>query len=402
MLCFFTDSTCSRDSCSICETNSSADDESEKSWIETNEKPANNTTKKFVKIAQPPVTASRPHRYRKNAKPAASALSSSSNTNRINIPKPELKVSHYSKNSRNTVSNTCKTIIDSNKTQQATPSPSPVKKLVIQRPIISRTTSEVDFGEMQTTSYQNSKPKLLPTSSFSTDYVNHMVESSDPLKYQQNKIEKIPRPLPRIPYATPQILQSISQHRVVDICPKPMNARQTAAAADWDVPDQTIGIPLTNAMPIVNFCDSKSPNDNLNYTRQSFLLPSSHMQSMQSSSIHHPKPPPMLMKSKSLHNIPINMPHIIHHPLISGRIPPTFHSNDNYLVKKQIPLDAPPPLPQKPSYAPANTSILSTQQNSQAKKENGEKNKVKFSDTVTVAMVPVKLSKYLSFDLVSN
>lgn len=262
---------------------------------------------------------------------------------------------------------------------------------------MTRSASEVDFTEMPSPAYREAKSKLLSQSSFSTDYVNHIsaAECVDPLKYQQTKIEKIPRPLPRVPFATPQILQPVPQHHhVVDVVPKP--SRQ--APIEWNVPDQTIGIPITNPTPILDFHNLPShanPIDHqsaLNYPRQTVLLPS-HMQIAQppmSIPIH--QKPMMLLRAKSLHNIPINSPQIIHHPLVSGNIPPSIHATEGYLIKKQIPLDGPPlPLPPKPRTANVSSSILSStiQPNSQPKRENGEKNKVKFSDTVTVAVVPV-------------
>lgn len=390
----FSDSTCSHESCSICETNSSADDESEKSWT-GKEKSTNSIAKvKSRNVLQNEQQSSNQRtetpkatKYRKHIQKSKSPNSgSSSNTNnnlskvRINIPKPELKVSHYSKNT----ANTRKLQNESNKT-------SAVSNYSSSKAVISRSASEVDFNEINSPTYRESKTK--PQNSFSTDYVNHIssAEMVDPLKYQQTKIEKIPRPLPRVPFVTiPQMLQPIPQHHhVVDVVPKP-HARQS----EWNVPDQTIGIPITNPTPILNFHDLPSLDSTLNYPRQTVLMPS-HMQIATGPMLLHPKPPMMLTKSKSMHTIPINQP-IIHHPLVSGHIPSSMHSIENYLVKKQIPFDAPPlPLPPKPrNNTNISSSILAStsQQNPQQKRENGEKNKVKFSDTVTVAVVPVRLT----------
>lgn len=338
-------------------------------------------------------SSSRTTKYRKNVQNSKSSASPSGNNAnslskvRINIPKPELKVSHYSKNSSH-ISNSRKTSNDSNNKAAAVYGTS--------KPSITRSASEVDFTEMHSPAYREAKSKLLPQNSFSTDYVNHIsaAETVDPLKYQQTKIEKIPRPSPRVPFVTPQILQPIPQHHhVVDVVPKP--PRQ--AAIDWNVPDQTIGIPITNPTPILDFHSLQTTNDSmLHYPRQTLLLPS-HMQIAPTMPAHQK----MLLRAKSLHDIHINSPPIIHHPLVSGNIPPSIHSTENYLIKKQIPLDGPPlPLPPKPSRHNANvsSSILSstTQQNSQSKRENGEKNKVKFSDTVTVAVVPVSLRQEIN------
>lgn len=321
-------------------------------------------------------------KYRKNNQnnTKSNQSSSASNNNtantrvRINIPKPELKVSNFSKSTR-------KSSTEESNNKLSTYGSS--------KPQMTRSASEFDFTEMHSPAYREVKMKLMPSNSYSTDYVNHInaAESVDSLKYQQTKIEKIPRPLPRVPFATPHILQPIPQHHhVVDVVPKP--PRQPPI--EWNIPDQTVGIPITNPMPILDFHNLASTNDSAHhYPRQTVLMPS-HMQiaAQQMSLPSHP----MLIRTKSMNNIPLNSPPIIHHPLVSGNIPPSVHSTENYLIKKQIPLDGPPlPLPPKPARQNASSSILSstTQQSSHSKKENGEKNKVKFSDTVTVAMVPV-------------
>lgn len=339
------------------------------------------------KYIQPNQMPTKSPKYRKNtqnntkSKQSSAAAANNNNHNtasrvRINIPKPELKVSNYSKSTRKSSTEQS----NNNVATYASSKPSP---------IIMRSASEVDFTEMHSPAYREAKIKLMPSNSFSTDYVNQInaAESVDSLKYQQTKIEKIPRPLPRVPFATPQILQPIPQHHhVVDIVPKP--PRQPPI--EWNIPDQTVGIPITNPTPILDFHNLASINDSTHhYARQTVLMPS-HMQ-IASQPMSLP-PHPMLIRTKSMNNIPLNSPPIIHHPLVSGHIPPSIHSTENYLIKKQIPLDGPPlPLPPKPARQNASSSILSstTQQSSHPKKENGEKNKVKFSDTVTVAMVPV-------------
>lgn len=344
-------------------------------------KPSNGQSK----IVQSNQTPTKSPKYRKNTQSNTNSNQSSSVSNnhtantlsrvRINIPKPELKVSNYSKITRKS------------STEQSN---NKVSAYGSSKPPIARSASEIDFTEMHSPAYREAKMKLMPSNSYSTDYVNHInaAESVDSLKYQQTKIEKIPRPLPRVPFATPQILQPIPQHhRVVDVVPKP--PRQPPI--EWNIPDQTIGIPITNATPILDFHNLTSTNDSTHhYPRQTVLMPT-HMQ-IASQPISLPSHP-MLIRTKSMNNISLNSPPIIHHPLVSGHIPPSVHSTENYLIKKQIPLDGPPlPLPPKPPRQNASSSILSstTQQNLHPKKENGEKNKVKFSDTVTVAMVPVR------------
>lgn len=374
---FFTDSACSRESCTECRNSTSAD-ETERSWPESKEQSNSSANSaKFVEMmtkAPSPDVVKMP-KYKKNSKLMHSShVQSSNNLNkmRINIPKPELKVSKYSR----------------------TPGENSSHANILARPsaaTISRSASQVDFSELSPTTIRN-KSKLMANTSYSTDHVNQITGiESDQLKYQQQTIEKVPRPFPRIAAALPQTLPPLPQHhKVIDVVPKPLNRQQPF---DWDVPDQTLGIPLMNPVPVLDL-QYMAPTNDMAYSHQyrpTVLLPS-HMQPSTSSMIHHQKAVPLL-KSKSMYNIPVNGPPIIHHPLVSGNIPATFHSPENYTIKKQ-PLvgSLGPPVPLKPSnrHNGANvSSILSStlQQNASPKKETGEKNKVKFSETVTVAVV---------------
>lgn len=299
-------------------------------------------------------------KYRKNVQ-----LSKSPNQlpkTRFNIPKPELKVSHYAR-----------------KPQKASSKKNAVSHYGPSKSNLARSVSEADFVDSKN------------MNNFTANYANHVssTELTDPLKYQPNKIEKIRRPLPRSPFVTTQMLQSIPQHHhVVDMVPMPPTRPQDP----WNVPDQTIGIPITNPTPMLGYHDMPSIESAANFPRQTILLPS-HMQiAAEPRSLHlHSKPTMVLGKSKAMHTIPLHQP-VIHHPLVSGHIP-SFQTTDNYLIKSQMPLDGPPlPLPPKPRQ-PIASSILATsatQTNAQLKRENGERNKVKFSDTVTVAVVPVR------------
>lgn len=306
-------------------------------------------------------------KYRKNVQISRASDTIDANQaskTRFNIPKPELKVSHYAR-----------------KPQKVSSKKAAISHYGPSRATLSRSASEADFIDSKTTN-------------FSANYANHLssTELADPLKYQQTKIEKIPRPMPRVPFAAaPQILQPIPQHHhVVDIVPKP----PVRPADPWMVPDQTIGIPITNPTPILHgYHDMAAIDPALNYPRQTILMPS-HMQiaaelrpmMMQSKSAMAMAKPPQMM-----HMIPLHQP-VIHHPLVSGHIP-SFVTADNYLIKTQMPLDGPPmPLPPKPRQPVASSILVATstaQANAQARRENGERNKVKFSDTVTVAVVPV-------------
>lgn len=346
---------------------------------------------------------SRTPKYRKNVKtshiPPANIPSNTSNFSnmRINIPKPELKSSAQSKVYRSTVAMQSHEL---SKNQSNRP-------VVLARPSIphiSRSASQIDFTELHPPPIHR-KPKMLSHNSFSTDHVNQISGNEmNHLKYQPQIMDKISRPLPRIPLVTPQSLQPIPQHhQVIDVVPKPLNRQQQQhqqPQLDWDIPDQTLGIPLINPIPILDLQYISPSNDSMhnNYQYHPTVLLPSHMQPSSSSTLYHSKPVMPLIKSKSMYNIPTNTPHIIHHPLVSGNIPPKYHSPDNYVtLKKHLTKGCPPPLPIPPKpkhrYNGANaSSILSTttQQNISPKRETGEKNKVKFSDTVTVAVVPVR------------
>lgn len=207
---------------------------------------------------------------------------------------------------------------------------------------------------------------------------NHEV---DHLRYQNQTIEKVHRPLPRVP---PQ------QHKVIEILPKP-----PLSTVEWRVPDQTLGIPVISPSPSLSHLHSlpAQSRSTYNYAMHPTHIPPIPMHT--APMIYHPKPIPLL-KSKSMYNIPANVPQVIHqHPLVSGHIPPTTHYIDNYTIKKNATasniaginkMHRPPSL-----NAPSILSSPSTQPNVSPKKENGEKNKVKFSDTVTVAVVPVSI-----------
>lgn len=293
-------------------TNSSADDESEteNSWKGESQR------KKTYKNNVPSKTV-----QKKEIMYAAA----------FSIPKPELKVSNYSKNTIVKMSQSTPSHVKSNRTTS--------KELnypTIKPSTISRSKSEVDF--IVENSSSDVLTKLNAQSSRSDDQVDHInaTKTSDPLKYQQHE---------RFPKNSKQVSQSIPQHHhVVDIVPKPQLT-------------QEIGIPITSPS-----------NMHLN------ALPSIPW---------------------SMHNFSGHLPAIIHHPLVSGHIPLSHQTPEH---RKKMPL----PLPMAVSLEQAHlhpkniySSILSStaqqqqQSNSNLKKENGEKNKVKFSNTVTVAVVPV-------------
>lgn len=292
----------------------------------------------------------------------------------INIPKPEIRTGFTA----------------SPRTKPTAPNGSSV---MLAGPLaaanISRSTSQYGFSEFHVQQIQR-KPKLHSRNSFSIDYVND-VDIGEPvhLKYQPQLVEKVPRPLPR---ASAQLAEQHAvpqHHEVIDVVPKPKPRAQTV---EWNVPDQTLGIPLTSPPSLHEVL----PDISYDHQYQSALLLPSHAQMIGPPLIYHPPP---LNRSKSMHTIPLpnGIPQIIHHPLVSGNIPPSFHSGESYLIRTQLPLEQPlggPPPPPKPANrqnGSSCSSILSssTQQSAASRRENGERNKVKFSDTVTVAVVPV-------------
>lgn len=129
-------------------------------------------------------------------------------------------------------------------------------------------------------------------------------------------------------------------HLVVNVIPTPQ-----LSPHEWNVPDQTIGI------PIIKHKNSKP------------TLPSEQCWSKQQ---------------------------IIHHPLVSGYIP---SSSSSYLHENHM--ASPTPYYSSQHSQNVYSSILipsTTSIQPSSKKENGEKHKVKFSNTVTVAVVPVSRS----------
>lgn len=289
--CSFPDSTCSRDSCSRCATNSFADDEAE-TWTEAHVK---NKNKKDIQTENVPHTH-RTIRFNKNLK-------------NFSIPKLELKVSNYSK---------CTIQSSSGQVNLNMKNGKEMLNYSTVESGISGTKNEVDF---------NVHPlKATTTSRFSILNMNHLNLANfctDSLKYQKSIFGRIQENGSR---AT----KIINRHHVVDVVPK--------SPLEWNVsiPDQTIGIPVSNTTSI-------HPRNRLNHSA--------------------------------------DLTSITHHPLVSGHIPPAFTT-----VGKRM------RIPSETIHVNSSnvySSILSQQQAHNIDKEHGEKNKVKFSNTVTVAVVPV-------------
>lgn len=182
------------------------------------------------------------------------------------------------------------------------------------------------------------------------------------------------------------------------------------------IPDQTLGIPLaaTSSTTASSYA-SKPPLSSLLSASSYGLLPRAST-SFSNSYLHLPNNNPhqhpqsinnnnsfQLMKSESLHNLP----KFYQHPLVSGTIPSVpsampavatlAHSTDDLALRA-----ARKPATSILSNSSSNVSGAQGNVNSsgatngnsnnptqQTKRDPGEKNKVKFSDTVQVAVVPV-------------
>ncbi|XP_029712205.2 WD repeat-containing and planar cell polarity effector protein fritz isoform X1 [Aedes albopictus] len=173
------------------------------------------------------------------------------------------------------------------------------------------------------------------------------------------------------------------QHVVIDVVPKPIGSPNALKYPPTNILDQTIGIPLVQDEP-----------DFARRPRKPWFT--SQAPQPQFRSIPNPS---------NANNAPRTVIH--QYPLISGNIPSKFQSSSKF---NQQPPEVVDRLRMPRRKEPA-ASILSNSTNSSlamagpssagfpqpgsssassssAKKESGEKNKVKFSDTVTVAVVP--------------
>lgn len=172
------------------------------------------------------------------------------------------------------------------------------------------------------------------------------------------------------------------QHVVIDVVPKPISSPNALNYPPANILDQTIGIPLVQDEP-----------DFARRPRKPWFT--SQAPQPQFRSIPNPS---------NLNNAPRTVIH--QYPLISGNIPSKFQSKYNQqppevidrlrMPRRKEPAASILSNSTNSSLAMAGPSSAgfpqqpgSSSSSSSAKKESGEKNKVKFSDTVTVAVVPV-------------
>lgn len=373
-----------------------------------------------------PVIDPRRNKYRTNDKknssyvpplPFSSNSKSTAHQQRVNIPKPELKVSTYSKKQQQQKSKV-RYYPSATALISASNNPNHKYKLVDPPlPTIKRTTSHDNILQHYTepidaVNKNRSTTTTTSYNSFSTNNLNEISQReptsrdaqtrNDNISSESFKVGRIPRALPRTTSVTDYLQTAISgaasvaaahqQHVVIDVVPKPNAIQQLQT--EWKVPDQTLGIPLTYASnshisAYHNFVGrptaSKLQQQQLNY-----VLPPSSTASHQRA----------LLKSQSMYNIPA-APMIHQHPITLATIPPppaaTSFSENIYHsqlidVKKSSIIHATAAVTKTVKDGGIGTpqqtnSILSGQ--IVMKKESGEKNKVKFSDTITVAVVPV-------------
>lgn len=235
------------------------------------------------------------------------------------------------------------------------------------------------------------------------------------------KVAKVPRTQLKRNSLQPQ------QHMVIDVFPKPLSQHHQT---DWTtvVPDQTLGIPLT-------FSHNLS-------TYQTYVTAPQLPPPIPPPPFHHHRNasaglptfnPKILLKSQSMFNVgtssplsttaqqppqppPPPPPKIHEHPMTSANIPPssslhllasadagsghftitkkkpTALKTNDVVVKTSILTSNLPP--QQPPQQPSTVSPK--------KESGGERNKVKFSDTVTVAVVPVKSHHSIITSIIST
>lgn len=280
---------------------------------------------------------------------------------RINIPKPELKVSAFSKNQHK----------NPNSRSRYQPSVNLIADNVLlvdpPLPLLKKTSSQDNL--FQGYARKHDRNTIYPNS-FSTDGLNNVGNYDDMRRFHSNtaKLTKMPKALPRT---------AILNHKsvVIDVVPKPTSST-LLSNSDWKgMPTQTVGIPLTY-----------SHNTNIPYAIPFQHRPLPHMLQPGVPLSHH-----RLIKSESMYNMstPAVQPVIHQHPLISGNIPSIASimpdSGNIYNTKKST------SIPGGGKKLNATNSILSgqgQQSTMNAKKDISEKNKVKFSDVVAIAVVP--------------
>uniref|UniRef100_A0A1B0GKH0 Putative fritz isoform a n=1 Tax=Lutzomyia longipalpis TaxID=7200 RepID=A0A1B0GKH0_LUTLO len=298
-------------------------------------------------------------------------------TFRITIPKPELKISRATSafGGPNT-----KTLYNSHEDIFLTDPPLPATKTTKKSHVGGSQQNLLDDGG---TGRMGWRPNL-GKNSFSTDYLDrfHDTYSFVPSAKLSSNAAKPPIALPRSVFP--------KEHMVIDIIPKPSSSAQQTSRTGSAI-DQTLGIPLTYNPPSFHHLKHTFPSVSALYGRSSGAHASGG-----------------LSRADSLQSInTVAVPTVIHqYPLISGNIPavsstnspkahllensaiinPSTSGNSSYLRNTK---DTASILALTSPSGRAQVNHMSAGGGNQgAKKESGEKNKVKFSDTITVAVVP--------------
>lgn len=392
---YLLDSTCSNSSCSIC--SASSENESEK--IEQNPDVILNHNKDMT--ASSSVSSSSSARkinsldllnhpplpkFNQNKPPYVPPLPYFTNTVnmpneiRINIPKPELKVSRESHPRSKSKTNSSENNLRSNDTRCYIPSSNiiltdpPLPNLIKKQ---SQYSSQQIFPEL---------PSLL-SNSYSTNFIDQYQPPSDYRSIatsQANTRFLTHHPSdPILSKAAKRSFIQPQQHVVLDVFPKPKSSAKNYEKVGWsEIPDQTIGIPLT-----FNHSNDQQPP----IYWSSRIVPSA------------------LMKAESMYEINTDskLPPIVHqYPLVSGNIPNSFSAATKYLnnslnenqrkQQQQFSMgershsnrETIPSNSILSNGAMTNVPMISGSSAIGIRKETGEKNKVKFSDTITVATVP--------------
>ncbi|KAH8269322.1 hypothetical protein KR018_003663 [Drosophila ironensis] len=180
---------------------------------------------------------------------------------------------------------------------------------------------------------------------------------------------KINIPKPELRPPLPKAAMAPSSTSLASLSLKSNNLHQASLMSSpangnvWspDVPDQTVGLPMPSSPPTPR----RQPS-HLTDQGAAYALPSSPPQ---------PQPPPAAYQPK-----------FYQHPLVSGNIPAMLPSVTSEDYQKRLLLKKPTAsiLSNPGNPAPANGEAVAPS----AKSQTAEKNKVKFSDTIQVAVVP--------------
>lgn len=275
---------------------------------------------------------------------------------KINIPKPELRIS----TSADSVSSPSRTTATLARTKKVSTS----QQLELrQETLPNRWTSSkpeltmLDPDVPSTSKAANFLRNSQPTSS---DYRNespqdeYLIEETFMPRANLSNFRNIPPPLPDL--------------RHLQISSPPI---ETPVLQWSQVPDQTLGIPMIPNAPTHPYMPSTSHN----------ILPraSTHLN-------HHT--PVEMSSSPRISDQNVFQPKFYQHPLVSVTIPPTTMFSPIDEIPARLPIRKPTASILSNGSSLVSNNPLPTNGIATTKKDPGEKNKVKFSDTVQVAVVP--------------